>query len=80
MTAGPVFARPDGWPSSTASLLLCSGAELQTMRAGIIRDWKPAGIRRGEEREHERAAAESPGEEARALTERGLSAGSKLRP
>ena len=38
------------------------------VRAGIIRDWKPAEIRRGEEREHERAAAESPGEEARALT------------
>ena len=38
------------------------------VRAGIIRDCKPAEIRRGEEREHEQAAAESPGEEARALT------------
>ena len=45
-----------------------SGGLRAAVRAGIIRDCKPAGIRRGEEREHEQAAAESPGEEAPALT------------
>ena len=46
----------------------CRREDHRSVRAGIIRDCKPAGIRRGEEREHERAAAESPGEKAPALT------------
>ena len=55
-------------PVSTGHFVGTSVLSRYRMRAGIIRDCKPAGIRRGEEREHERVAAESPGEEARALT------------
>ena len=38
------------------------------VRASIIRGWEPTEIRRGKERERERAAAESPAESASALT------------
>ena len=38
------------------------------VRASITRDWEPAGILRGEERERERANAEAPAASAPALT------------